>query len=766
MALPLIIFIVSVISIAILAEILLILLGYIKKIPDFENKIARIKYLENEIEGKKGELDAMSIALVDAQRTIAESKGLDKEIEKKTALVLDLDKQQDEKRQELSEIIKEFDVQDAKKRKKDEELLEVNSDLLKKQTLLDESKKELAQSELEKRELDKRISSLEALESAKRKEYEIYKDNIEDQKNIKEGLEKNIIQFKKDLNELELAKDRTSKEIKQNKEDIDILTKRIEKLKNEIAFNENLKNTVTKEISDCNSDLKRSKQEITKIENASLDLEKKRNDLNEEINSITQKLHKSKDDLRRIEDENKNIISKNQEIKDEINEKKKEYARLENRIIDKDKIIKEKDDELTELKDNINDLKAESMQAEENIAQWNAKQRQAEDKWKNLDLKVVNEGNRLFNNNLDEIQLLKKFSKALEKHGFIFPERTIKAFHTSLKCSLVNPLTVLSGISGTGKSLLPELYSHFFGMNFLLVPVQPRWDSPQDLLGFYNYMEGRYKATELARFLWQFDQYNNPKAKTDHVPINMILLDEMNLARVEYYFSDMLSKLEVRNGINPSKSDQREKATIELECNAAANEKAIRKIFISKNNLFVGTMNEDESTLSLSDKVIDRSNILRFGKPKSYDVKPRKNEFIEEFYTSDRISSECFEVWSNRKEDQHRMNLFEKIITPLADALEKVDRPFGYRVRNAMKTYILNYPSENNNDIKSAIADQIEMKIIPKLNGLELEDPCFKDAKNGINAAISTTGDEELYKAFKSSCPENGTFFKWRGVMR
>ena len=69
-------------------------------------------------------------------------------------------------------------------------------------------------------------------------------------------------------------------------------------------------------------------------------------------------------------------------------------------------------------------------------------------------------------------------------------------------------MTVLAGVSGTGKSLLPRRYAEAMGLRFLQISVEPRWDSPQDLLGFYNYIEKRYRATDLARALVHMDPYN------------------------------------------------------------------------------------------------------------------------------------------------------------------------------------------------------------------------------------------------------------------
>jgi hypothetical protein len=378
---------------------------------------------------------------------------------------------------------------------------------------------------------------------------------------------------------------------------------------------------------------------------------------------------------------------------------------------------------------------------------------------------------------LEEKLWLMEFGNRLLDNGFVFDERAIRAFHTGLKCARHTPLVVLAGISGTGKSLLPELYASALGMNFLPVPVQPRWDSPQDLFGFYNYMEGRYKATELARLLWQFDHYNNSTAikkyTEKNLPLNLVLLDEMNLARVEYYFSDLLSKLETRNGLNAEDELERKKAEVELECNAADKIDSMRHLFVSSSTLFVGTMNEDESTQTLSDKVIDRANVLRFGRPKmlgddnKQSVKePDKSSFIATYAKDGRISVKMWNGWckglDDAKEETDGLGFLRKTVTPVVEALDKVYRSYGFRVDKAMKLYVMNYPG----NYKEAVADQIEMKILPKLNGVELQDEHFGEVKDAMLAAIDATGDNKLRTAFLDACPEGGTFFKWRGVMR
>jgi len=404
------------------------------------------------------------------------------------------------------------------------------------------------------------------------------------------------------------------------------------------------------------------------------------------------------------------------------------------------------------------------------LAELISRQESSTDRWRDLDAPLITLSGSPKPSDIKELEWLNEFADRLEKSDIRFSERSIKAFHTGLKCADISSLVVLAGISGTGKSLLPELYAAALGMNFLPMAVQPRWDSPQDLFGFYNYMEGRYKATELARLLWQFDRYNNSAAKSlfkNQMSMNLVLLDEMNLARVEYYFSDLLSKLEIRSGVNPYDVKQRQAAEIEIESAAILDKKSHRRLFVDKNTLFVGTMNEDESTQSLSDKVLDRANVLRFGRPEKLDAKPDKQRFKASYDGRKSITEANWIVWKESF-NQSFIDDMRKLLQEVNPALDEVGRPYAYRVAQAMESYVGYYPGTNNADFSAAVADQIEMKILPKLNGLELDMPGFEKVKNVLNDVINNLEDDKLQAAFNKSCDQSGNnaFFKWHGVTR
>ncbi|WP_029895512.1 AAA family ATPase [Desulfohalovibrio reitneri] len=376
--------------------------------------------------------------------------------------------------------------------------------------------------------------------------------------------------------------------------------------------------------------------------------------------------------------------------------------------------------------------------------------------------------------NVDEYPALEQFKDDLRQRNLHFPPRLIDAFHTSLKCQSINPLTVLAGVSGTGKTLLPMKYAELMGLHSLVLPVQPRWDSPQDLFGFYNYLEKEYKATELSRALVRMDSYNYPEGQEQDGYIwprkrmLMVLLDEMNLARTEYYFSEFLSKLELRRLVeNPENPAQREKAEVELDTGPGL--KKSYRIWVPKNVLFVGTMNEDETTQTLSDKVLDRSNVLRFGKPDERQIGQRNKQDQQKRQVLD---IENWEKWL-RKPNQHDpwQEQINSWISKINNGLNLIGRPFGFRVEDAIRLYVANYPRVDAEDrFKLAFADQVEQKIIPKLRGLDMHDSNSNTPQciNEIGNVIEELGDKPLSDAFMAAKNESNSMgmFTWHGVTR
>ena len=367
---------------------------------------------------------------------------------------------------------------------------------------------------------------------------------------------------------------------------------------------------------------------------------------------------------------------------------------------------------------------------------------------------------------LSENNALNRFSEYLVSKGLKYPERVQLAFHTSLKASQINPLVVLAGVSGTGKSALPMAYAEALGINFVSLAVQPGWSGPQDLLGFYNYLERKYKATELARAMAQMSRFShedlpglNIKSRKDEMLL--VLLDEMNLARIEYYFSDFLSRLEQRRGRDLSVAQRRREVALHLDIGSLPANEAPRFILPDLNVMFVGTMNEDESTQSLSDKVVDRANVLRFGAPKELHA-PTTNPVAP---TKTFLPRTSWEGWVKAFDgDAHQDE--RQLLSKINAQLEKINRPFGHRVFRAILDYISNYPGASTNPERRAhaLADQIEQKIIPKLRGLDTQDDTAVQCLDYLSGRIVDLNDQELRDAFDRA--RGGHMFEWQGVKR
>ncbi|MFA6904967.1 MAG: AAA family ATPase [Sphaerochaeta sp.] len=503
----------------------------------------------------------------------------------------------------------------------------------------------------------------------------------------------------------------------------------------------------------------KTEEKTIELQSVSAQLEARRKEMQEVKDSIAL-LEERKESL---EKERSELLSRIEELK-----------RLAKELEDKNKELESVRQGIAESYRQLGDLKKQISEAKLEEAEYQGKTAAAEHRWADLD-RVYFENRHIKKESINENGWLEKFKGTLQANNIKFDDRTINAFHTGLKVSESSPLVVLAGISGTGKSLLPQLYATAMGLNFLTVAVQPRWDSPQDMFGFYNYMQNKFKATELSRALWQFDIYNNELTKRqfeseDSLPVNLVLLDEMNLARVEYYFSDMLSKLEVRRSVDPHNDTLRRTAEIELECGSLLTKDVSRRLYVGANTLFVGTMNEDETTQSLSDKVMDRSNVLRFGRPPKLTSKPDILNFTRQYDTGSYLSYKQWKTMESRERltSEQRKHLKDDIIENINRILAKVGRPFAHRVWLSIEHYVESYPNVTADaSFRSAVADQIEMKVLPKLNGLDKSSAVARNAFDEILDLLEReVRDEALLSAFKTVRDDASIFFSWKGVER
>lgn len=248
-------------------------------------------------------------------------------------------------------------------------------------------------------------------------------------------------------------------------------------------------------------------------------------------------------------------------------------------------------------------------------------------------------------------------------------ERTLRRYHVALE---VRKFVLLAGISGTGKTWLTQVYAEAIGAAYQLVAVAPNWTSNEDLLGYFNPLDQRFRDTPASRFLREAaTEYGRAQEAGRSPRPYHLVLDEMNLARVEHYFARLLSALEVRQ-----REDQ---ALLELH--------AGESLLLPPNLYFIGTVNVDETTHGFADKVYDRAQLLELPAPRELLA-----AHIEAFEWRDA----ALDLW---------------------DAVEPV-APFAFRVLDDLRDYV-----SRSVDLgvawPEAFDEQVLMKVLPKLKGTD-----------------------------------------------
>ena len=341
---------------------------------------------------------------------------------------------------------------------------------------------------------------------------------------------------------------------------------------------------------------------------------------------------------------------------------------------------------------------------------------------------------------IDEITWLTGIGNACDTYGLHFNPRILKAFHTALKTSEWSPLTVLAGVSGTGKSELPRLYSHFGGIYFEPLSVQPNWDSQESMLGFFNSIDNKFDAQPVLRLLAQSQKPWSNDYPGLQDAVFLVLLDEMNLAHPELYFAEFLSKLELRRGRKGS-----DVPFIPVKIGAGMKP---YELSLGRNVLWTGTMNQDETTKSLSDKVLDRSIIINF--PRPTELKRRlKLTPLDERNRGPALHKASWQSWLVQGSifPEEVVKPFKAFIENMNASLAISGRALGHRIWQSIEYYMANYP-----DVRAALAekdelsthkamhiafeDQLVQKVMPKLRGIDTRGKSKTECLDKIRAQI------------------------------
>lgn len=374
---------------------------------------------------------------------------------------------------------------------------------------------------------------------------------------------------------------------------------------------------------------------------------------------------------------------------------------------------------------------------------------------------------------IDEIKWLENIRKSCDEYGLSFHPRILKAFHTALKTAEWSPITILAGVSGTGKSELPRLYSHFGGLMFESLSVQPNWDSQESMLGFFNSIDNKFDAQPVLRFLAQSQKKcskDYPAGLSD--TMCMVLLDEMNLAHPELYFAEFLSKLELRRGMKGT-----EVPCLPVKIGAGL---PPYQLPLGRNVLWVGTMNQDETTKSLSDKVLDRSIIIHFPRP----ISLKRREGLKPLDSKNRgdiIHRETFFKWFAQKSQfsSEQISPYKTFVEEMNQALGVVGRAIGHRVWQSVEYYMANYPdvrralneggggADLQKAMHIAFEDQLVQKIMPKLRGIDTrgksKTECLDKIQSKLNEGIEGI-PFNLNEDFSLACELGYGQFMWQSA--
>ncbi|PFM92597.1 DUF3578 domain-containing protein [Bacillus sp. AW] len=303
---------------------------------------------------------------------------------------------------------------------------------------------------------------------------------------------------------------------------------------------------------------------------------------------------------------------------------------------------------------------------------------------------------------LDQQLIIDHVSSYIQSKGFYYEKKDLINFFLSLK---TKPFVILSGISGTGKTKIVQWFAESLGATeengqFTLIPVRPDWSDSSDLLGYVN-LQGEFQERPLIKVLENADA--NPNRPY------FVVLDEMNLARVEYYFSDFLSVIESR------KWKDGKIITSPVLPESITN----KHITIPSNVYIIGTVNMDETTHPLSKKVLDRANTIEFNTVNLdyfnflMDIEEKEPEIV----SNSSLATEYLHLKECFKENEDLVRNISTILIEVNKTLESVGAQVGYRIRDEICFYMAYNEKGKLLSFDEALDYQIYQKILPRLAG-------------------------------------------------
>ncbi|GMA60716.1 AAA family ATPase [Alicyclobacillus fastidiosus] len=308
-----------------------------------------------------------------------------------------------------------------------------------------------------------------------------------------------------------------------------------------------------------------------------------------------------------------------------------------------------------------------------------------------------------------EAAFLEHFMQSARERNLLYSDTDLINFHTAMKSST---LVILAGMSGTGKSRLVEVYGRALGMDseqLNIIPVRPAWTDDADLIGYVDSIHNVYRPGDSGLIDTLKQAQDNPDK------LYIICFDEMNLARVEHYFSQFLSVLEMPQGRRELRLYNEDLMT------RLYNYKEYRaSITIGSNVMFVGTVNLDESTHHFSDKVLDRANVITLHVLPFHQLKQVGDRRVEKSLRR-AWSTEDFSAFRNTSEGIQLTNDELSILEEIHQLFQSIDfnRGIGYRIVRQIDAYLKNLPTDSALSRDQALDLQVVQRVMTKVRGSE-----------------------------------------------
>ena len=272
----------------------------------------------------------------------------------------------------------------------------------------------------------------------------------------------------------------------------------------------------------------------------------------------------------------------------------------------------------------------------------------------------------------------------------------------------VSRIQILQGMSGTGKTSLAHAFGDFLENTSTVIPVQPMWKERTDLVGYYNEFTKRFNETTLLEKMYEANYSED---------IYVTVLDEMNIARVEYYFAEFLSLLELPN------VEERLLTVVSDVWDSDPAQLTNGCIKLPPNMWFIGTANNDDSTFAISDKVYDRAMIMNLDSKCEPFVAPKTGNSHVSAKQFERMAARAMQEYEITARNMRRLEELDKYL------IEHFHITFGNRIMKQIRCYIPVFVACGGDELE-ALDDILSKKVLRKL---EMQNPIYlRNASAGL----------------------------------